>query len=356
VIRRLAIGLLLLALLLVLGCKGDLPAGAIAQVGTVPVSRDQFDKLVAAYMAAGKAPDKGTQPEEYRNFERGVAEYLVIQEVLSQEASTFNVTITDQDVQAELQQVKQMFQGDEEKFKAALKTQNLTLDQLTESIRENLLLDKMKAAVTGNQTVTEDQASAYYQAHKAEYVEQESRNVRHILISPFSTLPDGTVSTTATQAEWDAAKSEAEKVRSEILNGADFVTEAEKYSDDAVTKDSGGDLGAVSRGQMVPAFEEAVFSLQKGDLSEPVKTQYGYHLIEVTDITPAQQLAYDQVKESIKTTLLSQEQSDAWQAWLAQKEAELGVVYRQGYAPLATTSVTLSGSTTSSTTTTTSGP
>jgi foldase protein PrsA len=348
VIRRLAIGLLLLPLLLVVGCKEELPAGAIAQVGTALVSQDQFDKLVAAYEAAGEAPDKDQQPEEYRNFERRLAEYLVIQEVLRQEASGFDVTVTEQDVEAELQKVTQMFQGDEEKFKAALEEQNLTLEQFKESIRESLWLEKMKATVTGELAVGEDEAQAYYEAHKAEYVEQESRDVRHILISPFRTLPGGGLSTTATQGEWDAAKTEAEKVRSEIQNGADFVSEAEKYSDDDATKDSGGDLGAVIRGQMVPAFEEAVFSLQKGDLSEPVKTQYGYHLIEVTDITPAQQLAYDQVKESIKSALLSQKQADTWNAWLAEKEAGLGVVYKEGYAPASTTSATSGGSTTSS--------
>jgi len=105
-----------------------------------------------------------------------------------------------------------------------------------------------------------------------------------------------------TQVEWDAAQAEAEKVRGEIQNGADFAAEAKKYSDDATTKDAGGDLGLVTRGQMVPAFEEAVFSLKKGELSQPVKTQYGYHLIEVSDIVPEKQLSYDEVSENIKSS------------------------------------------------------
>ncbi|OFW59853.1 MAG: hypothetical protein A2133_07395, partial [Actinobacteria bacterium RBG_16_64_13] len=298
-IRRLAIGLLLLPLLLVVGCKEDLPQGAIAQVGTALISQDQFDKLVSAYVAAGKAPDEDKQPQEYRTFEGAMAEYLVVQQVLQQEASSFSVTVTTADVETELQQIKQMFQGDEQKFEAALEKQHLTLDDLTESIKQTLWIERMKAAVTGEITVSEDEARAYFQAHKAEYVEQESRAVRHILISPFPTLPGGAIGSTATAAEWEAARIDAEKVRSEIQNGADFVTEAGKYSDDDPTKESGGELGAVIRGQMVPAFEEAVFGLQKDALSQPVKTQYGYHLIEVTDITPEQQLGYDQVKERI---------------------------------------------------------
>jgi len=335
--RRLALTaallLLLLSTLSASACQSDLPAGNIAQVGTAYVSQDTFDTLEAAYVAAGKAPNKGSQPDEFRKFEQGLAEYLVILEVLRQEASAFDVTVTDSDVQNELVKAKQMFMGDEAKFTAALEKQNITLEQFTQSLKDSLWLERMKAAVTKDITVTDDETQQYYEQHKAEYVEQESREVRHILISPFAKQLDKTVSTSATQAEWDAAKSEAERVRSEILNGADFEGEAEKYSDDEGTADSGGELGAVVRGQMVPAFEEVVFALKKGDLSEPVKTQYGYHLIEVTDITPEKQIAFDQVKEKIRSALLARKQSETWDAWLASKEAELGVVYRKGYQP-----------------------
>ncbi len=109
-------------------------------------------------------------------------------------------------------------------------------------------------------------------------------------------------------------------MRSEIQNGADFGTEAAKYSDDEATQGAGGELGNVIRGQMVPEFEEAVFGLKKGELSQPVRTQYGYHLIQVTDITPEAQIAYDQVKEKIRSALLAQHQADdlgrlAGRAW-----------------------------------------
>ncbi len=183
--------------------------------------------------------------------------------------------------------------------------------------------------------VTENEVRDYYESHKAEYVEQEAREVRHILVSPFRNLADGTVSSTAGEGEWEAARTEAEKVRNEIRNGADFITQVEQYSDDDATNENGGKLGAIIRGQMVPAFDEAVFSLQKGDLSEPVKTRYGYHIIQVTDITPERQITYDQVKETIRTTLLNQKLTKTWEAWLASKVAELGVAYRDGYAPSA---------------------
>ena len=348
-IRRLAVGLLLLPLIMVLGCGGNLPKGAVAQVGQALVSQDQFNKLKATYEAAGRAPDEDKQPEEYRSFEQGVAEYLVVMEVLRQEAPGYKITITEQEVQSQVDHIKQMFQGDQKKFDSALKNQNMTLEQLTQSIRDRLMFDEMRAAVTKGSAVSEAEAEAYYEAHKADFVQQEARDTRHILIAPVQPAAGSTGTTTPTQADWDAAKAEAEKVRSQIQNGADFVTEVGKYSDDAASKDSGGDLGPVIRGQMVPAFEEAVFSLKKGELSQPVKTQYGYHLIEVTDITPGKQLAYDEVKESIKSTLLDEKQSKTWREWLASKQAELGVEYREGFKPSPTTSSSVERPTTSTT-------
>lgn len=347
--RRLAVGLLLLPLMMVLGCGGDLPKGAVAQVGQVLVSQDQFNTLKATREAAGLAPDQDNQRDEYRAFEQGLAEYLVIMEVLRQKAPAFTITITEKDVQDQLEQIKQFFQGDEKRFTEALKKQGMTLEQLTQSIRDRLLLEQMKAAVTKQVAVTEEEAKTYYESHKADYMEQESRETSHILIAPVPMSADGATILTATQADWDAAKAEAEKVRSEIQNGADFVTEAEKYSDDATTKESGGELGMVIRGQMVPAFEEAVFSLKKGELSQPVRTQYGYHLIEVTDITPEKQLAYGEVKESIESSLLVQRQSEAWQAWLAKMQTELGVTYREGFRPPSATSTSVERSTTTTT-------
>ncbi|MBN1320549.1 MAG: peptidylprolyl isomerase [Thermoleophilia bacterium] len=347
-IRRLAIGLLLLPLLMVLGCQSDVPEGVIAQVGMNSVSQEQLDSLKAAYEAAGRAPDKGKQPDEYERFEQALVEYLVALEVMRQKASAFDITITEGDVRDALGQIRQMFQGDDDKFEAALERQGLTLEQMTQSVREGLLLDEMKAAVNDDVTVGEEDVQAYYETHKAEFVEQEFRAVRHILISPFKTDEDGVVSATATQAQWDAAKIEAEKVRSQIQNGADFVSMVEKHSDDNATNEGGGKLGAITRGMLVPVFEEAVFGLQSGDLSEPVKTQYGYHLIEVTDITPEQQLSYDQVMESIRSGLLEQKQEEAWGRWLDKAKAELGVVYRSGYEPRPAGRSSAEGSTTGS--------
>ncbi len=343
-IRRYAFTLLLLPLIFAIyGCGGDIPQGSVAQVGKSFVSQEQFQKLQAAYEAAGRVPDEKLQPKEYRTFQQSLAQYMVMLEVLRQKAPDYGVTVTDQDVSAQVADIKEMFQGDQKRFEAALKTEKLTLDQFRESLRERLLIDEMKAAVTKDVTVSEEEVKAYYDSHKGDYTTPEARAARHILISPFATAAGGTGTITPTESDWEQAKAEAEKVRSEIQNGADFGTEARKYSDDEATRDAGGDLGTIVQGQMVPEFENAVFTLKKGELSRPVRTEYGYHLIQVTDITPEKQLPYDQVKEKIKSALLASRQTATWDQWLKSAEDELGVTYRSGFAPAnqATTTSTM---------------
>jgi parvulin-like peptidyl-prolyl isomerase len=355
VIRRLAFALLLVpAILAVHGCGGQPSQGAVAQVGQGRVTQQQFDDLEAAYKAAGRVPDPKTQSKEYRTFQQNLAQYLVMLEVLRQEAPKLGVRVTERDVQAQIDDIKQMFQGDQERFDEALKKQRLTLDQFEESLRERLLIDAVKEAVTKDVTVTEDEVKAYYDSNKHDYTEPEARKTQHILISPFAKAAQGGGTITPTEGDWEAAKAEADKVRSEIQNGADFNSEARKYSDDEATRDAGGELGYIIRGQMVAQFEEAVFSLKKGELSRPVRTEYGYHLIQVTDIRPEAQIPYDQVKEKIRSSLLTERKDQAWGSWLQGMEEQLGVSYRSGFTPphkakVTTTSSPLTTDTTAAT-------
>ena len=329
VIRGVLAGLLLVALLGWAGCGGDLPKGSIAQVGQAFISEKPFEELKSLYEAVGRAPDKDAQKDEYERFEQSVAEYLVQMEVLEQQAGAYEIDITDTDVEAAIAEIKQMFQGDEAKFKKALEKQQLSLEQFTAQTRDRLLLDKMKAAVTVDVEVTESEVEAYYEANKKDYVQPEQREVRHILIAVGGA--DG--ESAPTQADWEAAKKEADKIRAEVQNGANFRATAEKYSDDEDTRSSGGRLGTVIPGQTVPEFEEAVFSLKKDEISQPVKTQYGYHIIQVTEITPEEQLPFDRVHDSIRAALMEHKTEQAWQSWLAETQAKLGVVYLSGLEP-----------------------
>jgi len=319
-----------------------LPDGAVAQVGEAYITQEQLDARVAdfALQYQGSVPDAATDPEGYKEFTADVLDYMITLEVVKQKADDLQISVTDEDVQTEIDTIlNETFGGDQAQFDAALESSNLTVDQLKASYKESMLLQAAYDEVTKDvTTVPDEEMAAYYEENKADYLMDDSRVARHILIAPGG-LGDGGA---ATDADWAAALAEAEEVREELVNGGDWTEEAAQYSDDTGTKDIGGELGTVSKGQMVPEFEESVFSLAKDEISQPVKTAYGYHVIQVTDISEAKQYTLDEVKEDISSILLSEKKAEAWEQWLEGTKTELNIVFKEGLEPTMTTDASTS--------------
>ncbi len=146
-------------------------------------------------------------------------------------------------------------------------------------------------------TITESEISDYYQKNISTYQVPEKRTARHILLKT-----DG--------SNDEAQKAKAEDILKKIKAGAELGKLAKEFSDDPGSASRGGELGSFGRGQMVPAFEEAVFSLAKNEVSNLVKTRFGFHIIEVQDISPAKTTPLAEVKESIQRTLKQQRAKD----------------------------------------------
>jgi foldase protein PrsA len=364
VTKRLVAAVLVLVLAvmvgLVAGCGGALPNDAVAKVGPTYITQAQFDKRTADFEAqyAGQIPDKATDPEGYKNFQVDVLDYMITYELAKQKAPSLNVSVTDAELQTEIDSIlANSFGGDQAQFDAALKAQNMTLDQLKLNYSESMLLQKVYDAATKDITTVPDaDIAAYYEAHKTQYFTDETRTARHILISPAakadatsttSTTAGASTTTTAppTEADWAAALATAEKVRADLVGGADWTAEAAQYSDDAGTKANGGDLGAIAKGEMVAEFEASVFSMKLNEISQPVKTSYGYHVIQVTGITPAKQSTLEEVKADISATLVNVKKGEAWTAWLAATKAQVGVIYKAGMEPTTTTTAATTATT-----------
>ncbi len=161
--------------------------------------------------------------------------------------------------------------------------------------------------------VTEKEVKAYYEQHKLEFMTPESIHARHILIP----LPEK-----ATKKQENEALKKAEMIRQRLLKGEDFAKLAREYSADPGTKDKGGDLGFFTKGQMIESFEKAAFSLKPGEISKPVRTAFGYHIIKVEEIRPAKQKSFSEVKEQIKQNLLQQHQEMALRMVIKQLEVK----------------------------------
>ncbi|PYX78987.1 MAG: hypothetical protein DMG66_04600, partial [Acidobacteria bacterium] len=181
---------------------------------------------------------------------------------------------------------------------------------------ENSVPEKRKAKyavidvgkLAAGEQISPSELLSYYNQHKSEFQQQEEIKASHILIKTEAG-PDGKVSAAADAA----ARKKAEDILKKLRAGANFEELAKKESDDKASAINGGSLGFFQRGSMVPEFEKAAFSLNKGQISDLVKTQYGYHIIRVDDKHQAGTPSIEQVKEKIEPFLKQQK---------AQREAE----------------------------------
>jgi peptidyl-prolyl cis-trans isomerase D len=153
------------------------------------------------------------------------------------------------------------------------------------------------AEIAAKIEVDEDKIKAYYQENINDFREPEKRKARHILLKA---TPEDSEQTHKQKA------AEAADILAKARQGEDFAALAKQYSE-GPSKDQGGDLGYFSSGQMVPAFNDAVFNLKTGDISDVVKTQFGYHIIKLEDIKPATTKSLDQVRQQIVTILQQKE-------------------------------------------------
>ena len=147
--------------------------------------------------------------------------------------------------------------------------------------------------------ITDDEIETYYKGHKDEFTNPESVKARHILLK----VPEG-----ADDKAWEEAESKAEDIKKKLENGEDFAELAKKYSDDPGSRNKGGDLGFFTKGRMVPEFESAAFSLKPGEISDPVKTDFGYHIIEVKEKKAASTKTRQEVQVRIRQTLQKEKQ------------------------------------------------
>lgn len=319
------------------GGNGDkVPDNAVAKVGDVTITKDQFNHwmgvaaastaaqsgatgdavkppvppdftaCVAAKKKAAAKPAKG-QPtvtdaqyktqckQTYEQLRDSVVQFLVTTVWIDQEATTRKVGVTDAKAAAELKKaVKQQFPNDAD-YQKYLKQQGITNADLVFQEKQSLAQAALqKAVIKGKDTVTDAQIASYYNGHKSTYATPETRDVSIVL--------------TKTQAQAAAA-------RKALAAGDSWKVVAKKYSIDDASKNTGGKLAGIAKGQQEKALDSAIFGAKKSVIGGPVKTQFGWYVYEVDKIMPANQQTLDQAKATIKQTLVAAAQQKALTAW-----------------------------------------
>ena len=326
--------LLALVALFAAACGGgsdSVPSGAVAVVDGTEISKDELDALVdrakKGYAAQKQDFPKAGTPE-YQGLQQQYVAYLVELEEFRQEAEELGVEVTEKDIDAaEKDLIDSRFDGKRAEYEKALEAQGFTAeDYRKQALAVSALSKKLYDEVTKDVAVTDEEIVAYYTQNQSQYGTPESRDVRHILIAEKD--DDGKV-------DFDASKAKADEVYSQLEGGADFAALAKAESEDPGSKDSGGKL-TISRGQTVPEFDKISFELDKGELSMPVKTQYGYHVIEaLSDVRKATTTPIAKVRASIRAQILQQKRNEDMQLWVEDlRDRYAGKVsYAAGYEP-----------------------
>lgn len=328
------LSMLLLLALVAVGCGGDseeVPADAIAVVDGTDVQKSEFDALIAqakkSYSLQKREFPKAGSPE-YNTLKNQAVQFLVQRTQFELQAEELDVEVTEKQVNDRLAQIKkQYFGGSDKKYQDQLKQQGLTEEQVKRDIRAQLIQEGIFKQVTEDVKITDKEIQEYYNENKSQFGTPEQRDVRHILVP---------------------TKKQADDLYAQLQDGANFAALAKKFSKDPASASQGGKL-TIARGQTVPTFDQTAFLLAKNTISRPVKTQYGYHIIEpLSEIKPAKTTPLNQVKDSIRQQLLQTRRNEAMTKWVEEtkKDFEEKTNYQVGFTPPKTSSTTTTGATT----------
>ena len=317
---------LVLALILGTGC-GNLfdPAAAVVEGEKITIAK--LEAKVEEYRETARYQALVAQPaadadELERSFQQEYLSLLIREAILENEAEQRDIEVTPDEVNERINEIRERF-GSQSRFQEALKEDGLTVEDLEFRVRVVLFEEKLRAEVTEGVGPTEEELRAYYEEHAAEYQEF---HIQHILVSPdkLSLAEDLTL--------------RLQKAKADEVDDL-FASLAEKYSEDPTTSGSGGDLGW---GPPPPDFGEdfaaALAALEVGAVSEPVKSQFGWHVIRLIGerVTP-----FEEARTSIQEAIGGEAVEEAWEEWLLETFADADIKVNEKFGVFDADSLTV---------------
>lgn len=222
---------------------------------------------------------------------------LIIEKIIDLELKKQNKTISTEEIDQELQKTIAMY-GGQEALEAAIASYGYTI----EDVKKDLKMKSSATKLIGSEiAITEDEMKEYYEANKASFATPGQVRASHILVE---------------------TEEKAKEIKEKLAAGGNFEALAMENSTDEGSKLSGGDLGFFSSGQMVPEFEAAAFALKVGEISDIVKSDYGYHIIKLVDRKEATSPTYEQSKDQIKEIMFNEKLPAAFDEWMNAKYSE----------------------------------
>ena len=226
--------------------------------------------------------------------------YLIDNKIVEMEADKEDITISDKEIEEEMQNHIDL-NGGEEAFNYALEQSGVTKADVESDIVNYLKIVKL---LESEIDITDEEIKANFDENKESFNEEEQVEASHILVEDEAI---------------------ANEVKEKLAAGEDFASLAKEYSTDTSNAENGGELGFFAKGEMVPEFENVAFSMNAGEISDPVQTDYGYHIIKVTDKQEAKEAVYEDHKDEVKQTLFDEAIQTGYTTWITDKREKLEI-------------------------------
>jgi parvulin-like peptidyl-prolyl isomerase len=264
----------------------------VVRVGDRIITRSTYDRRLRDALA--EADQSGAPADQIAARKQEVRKQLVddlINELLIKDrADRLGVTVTDAEIKDAVTRLKQQYGiSTDEQFEDSLKKSGLTRAEMETRLRDTLITNKVFARELRNREDLDDhELRERYDREKEHYRLPERAHLREIVIL----RPDSA-------ANVDAARQKAEEITAAVKAGADFAKTA-STSSEAGTKDKGGDLGEVNRGELLPDLDKAVFNAASGAIIGPIETKSGWHILKVEQRLPSEVPAFESVKDRLR--------------------------------------------------------
>jgi len=228
---------------------------------------------------------------------------LIGQEILYQEARRLKIKVKPESVDAEMQKIEARFPS-EEKYRQALKTQGLTLEDIRTGVERYLAIQQLTdQEVRSKVSISDDQMKHYYDGHQEQFKRPPQIRLRILLIR---------VDPSGLKADWEKARQKAQGLTDRARKGEDFAKLVQESSDDTELKEKGGDTGLLHQGRLpYDELERVAFDRDAGSISDPVQTLYGYVVFKVEEKQPAQQMAFDDLNKDLLRKEMQESATDA---------------------------------------------
>jgi len=281
-----------------------------AVVGDSLVLASEVEDRVGPLMAdVNHIPDPEKRAARATALRHEVLERLIDDELILQQATELKLSISSDQVDASIEEIKKQNGLTDDQLREALRTQGMTMAAYRADLRRQLLRYRvLNIAVGSRVNISDDEVRAYYERHM-----KDGSNVQVRAAHVFVAIPDG--ADAATVAEKQA---QAQKILERAQAGEDFAKLARETSDDAATRNDGGDLGYFGKDMLPKAIEELVFAMKIGDVRGPIRVDRGFHVIKLVDRKIKDPKPFDEVKDDIRMQLRQKDMERQTKIYLAE--------------------------------------